>query len=83
MLKISLLIIGMISLIFILTSGISILAYPYFGTGMVLIAIGFALCFGSAYYHGISNHEYKDGYSKGFNAGIEYIIDWAKNKKEG
>ena len=72
MLKISLLIIGMISLIFILTSGISIqfkpfhisLAYPYFGTGMVLIAIGFALCFGSAYYHGISNHEYKDGYSK-------------------
>lgn len=57
--------------------------YPYFGTGMVLIAIGFALCFGSAYYHGISNHEYKDGYSKGFNAGIEYIIDWAKNKKEG
>ena len=85
MLKISLLIIGMISLIFILTSGISIqfkpfhisLAYPY------LIAIGFALCFGSAYYHGISNHEYKDGYSKGFNAGIEYIIDWAKNKKEG
>lgn len=61
MLKISLLIIGMISLIFILTSGISIqfkpfhisLAYPYFGTGMVLIAIGFALCFGSAYYHGI------------------------------
>ena len=21
--------------------------------------------------------------SKGFNAGIEYIIDWAKNKKEG
>ena len=77
MLKISLLIIGMISLIFILTSGISIqfkpfhisLAYPYFGTGMVLIAIGFALCFGSAYYHGISNHEYKDGYSKGFNAG--------------
>ena len=59
MLKISLLIIGMISLIFILT------------------------CFGSAYYHGISNHEYKDGYSKGFNAGIEYIIDWAKNKKEG
>lgn len=65
MLKISLLIIGMISLIFILTSGISIqfkpfhisLAYPYFGTGMVLIAIGFALCFGSAYYHGISNHE--------------------------
>ena len=58
MLKISLLIIGMISLIFILTSGISIqfkpfhisLAYPYFGTGMVLIAIGFALCFGSAYY---------------------------------
>ena len=50
MLKISLLIIGMISLIFILTSGISIqfkpfhisLAYPYFGTGMVLIAIGFA-----------------------------------------
>ena len=73
MLKISLLIIGMISLIFILT----------FGTGMVLIAIGFALCFGSAYYHGISNHEYKDGYSKGFNAGIEYIIDWAKNKKEG
>ena len=91
MLKISLLIIGMISLIFILTSGISIqfkpfhisLAYPYFGTGMVLRAIGFALCFGSAYYHGISNHEYKDGYSKGFNAGIEYIIDWAKNKKEG
>ena len=67
MLKISLLIIGMISLIFILTSGISIqfkpfhisLAYPYFGTGMVLIAIGFALCFGSAYYHGISNHELK------------------------
>ena len=72
MLKISLLIIGMISLIFILTSGISIqfkpfhisLAYPYFGTGMVLIAIGFALCFGSAYYHGISNHEYKDGTAK-------------------
>ena len=28
-------------------------------------------------------NEYKDGYSKGFNAGIEYIIDWAKNKKEG
>lgn len=47
-----------------------------------MIAIGFALCFGSAYYHGISNHEYKDGYSKGFNAGIEYIIDWAKNKKK-
>lgn len=60
--------------------------YPCFsgqGIGMVLIAIGFALCFGSAYYHGISNHEFKDGFSKGFNAGIEYIIDWAKNKKEG
>ena len=88
MLKISLLIIGMISLIFILTSGISIqfkpfhisLAYPFFGTGMV-IAIGFALCFGSAYYHGISNHEYKDGFNKGFNAGIEYMIDLTKNKR--
>ncbi|MEO3209634.1 hypothetical protein [Parabacteroides distasonis] len=79
----------MISLIFILTSGISIqfkpfhisLAYPYFGTGMVLIAIGFALCFGSAYYHGISNHEFKDGFNKGFNAGIEYMIDLTKNKR--
>ncbi len=89
MLKISLLIIGMISLIFILTSGISIqfkpfhisLAYPYFGTGMVLIAIGFALCFGSAYYYGISNHEFKDGFNKGFNTGIEYMIDLTKNKR--
>lgn len=90
MLKISLLIIGMISLIFILTSGISIqfkpfhisLAYPYFGTGMVLIAIGFALCFGSAYYHGISNHEYKDGYSKGFNAGINTLSIGLRIKKK-
>lgn len=90
MLKISLLIIGIISLIFILTSGISIqfkpfhisLAYPYFGIGIVLIAIGFALCFGSAYYHGISNHQFKDGYNRGFKAGIEHVINWAKNKKE-
>lgn len=90
MLKISLLIIGIISLIFILTSGISIqfkpfhisLAYPYFGIGIVLIAIGFALCFGSAYYHGISNHQFKDGYNRGFKAGIEHVINWTKNKKE-
>ena len=90
MLKISLLIIGMISLIFILTSGISIqfkpfhisLAYPYFGTGMVLIAIGFALCFGSAYYHGISNHEFKDGFSKGFNAGIDTLWNGHRIKKK-
>ena len=44
--------------IFALTSGVSIqfkpfhisFAYPFFGLGMVLITIGFALCVGSFYY---------------------------------
>ena len=60
MLKISLMSIGTALLVFILTSGISIqfrpfhisFSYPCFGIGMVLIAIGFGLCVGSARYHG-------------------------------
>ena len=36
---------------------------------------------GSAYYYGISNNQYKDGYKKGFHAGVEYVIEFAKQKK--
>ena len=39
------------------------------------------LCIGSAYYYGISNNQYKDGYKKGFHAGVEYVIEFAKQKK--
>lgn len=89
MLKISLMSIGAALLVFMLTSGVSIqfrpfhisFQYPCFGVGMVLIAIGFALCFGSAYYYGLLNHQYKDGFNKGFEAGVEYVIDYNKGKE--
>ena len=76
-------------MLFVMTSGISIqpkpfridITYPYFGLGIVLTAIGLTLCIGSAYYYGISNNQYKDGYKKGFHAGIEYVIEFAKQKK--
>ena len=51
------------------------------GLGIVLTAIGLTLCIGSAYYYGISNNQYKDGYKKGFHAGVEYVIEFAKQKK--
>ena len=57
------------------------ITYPYFGLGIVLTAIGLTLCIGSAYYYGISNNQYKDGYKKGFHAGVEYVIEFAKQKK--
>ena len=31
--------------------------------------------------YGISNNQYKDGYKKGFHAGVEYVIEFAKQKK--
>ena len=76
-------------MLFVMTSGISIqlkpfridFTYPYFGLGIVLTAIGLTLCIGSAYYYGISNNQYKDGYKKGFHAGVEYVIEFAKQKK--
>ena len=76
-------------MLFVMTSGISIqlkpfridITYPYFGLGIVLTAIGLTLCIGSAYYYGISNNQYKDGYKKGFHAGVEYVIEFAKQKK--
>ena len=57
------------------------ITYPYFGLGIVLTAIGLTLCIGSAYYYGISNNQYKDGFKKGFHAGVEYVIEFAKQKK--
>ena len=71
-------------MLFVMTSGISIqlkpfridITYPYFGLGIVLTAIGLTLCIGSAYYYGISNNQYK-----GFHAGVEYVIEFAKQKK--
>lgn len=77
--------------IFALTSGVSIqfkpfhisFAYPFFGLGMVLITIGFALCVGSFYYKGIKDSGYEEGYSKGFDAGTEYVIDLIKDKEKG
>ena len=76
-------------MLFVMTSGISIqlkpfridITHPYFGLGIVLTAIGLTLCIGSAYYYGISNNQYKDGYKKGFHAGVEYVIEFAKQKK--
>ena len=76
-------------MLFVMTSGISIqlkpfridITYTYFGLGIVLTAIGLTLCIGSAYYYGISNNQYKDGYKKGFHAGVEYVIEFAKQKK--
>ena len=41
----------------------------------------FVMTSGSAYYYGISNNQYKDGYKKGFHAGVEYVIEFAKQKK--
>lgn len=77
--------------VFMLTSGVSIqfkpfhisFAYPFFGLGMVLIVIGFALCVESVYYRGIENSGYVEGYSKGFDAGAEYVIDLVKDKEKG
>ena len=74
-------------MLFVMTSGIQLkpfridITYPYFGLGIVLTAIGLTLCIGSAYYYGISNNQYKDGYKKGFHAGVEYVIEFAKQKK--
>ena len=78
MIKIILQTICSLLFIFMLTSGVSIqfkpfhisFAYPFFGLGMVLIAIGFALCVGSFYY-------------KGFDTGVEYVIDVIKDKEKG
>lgn len=91
MIKIILQIACSLLFIFMLTSGVSIqfkpfhisFAYPFFGLGMVLIAIGFALCVGSFYYKGIENSGYEEGYSKGFETGDEYVIDLIKEKEKG
>lgn len=80
----------MFVLIFMISSGISIqfkpfhvsFSNPVFGAGIVAIAIGIALCCGSAYYKGIKENGYSDGYKKGFDSGVDYVIDWAKKKKE-
>lgn len=91
MIKIILLIACSLLFTFMLTSGVSIqfkpfhisFANPFFGLGMVLIAIGFGLCFGSAYYRGLDNSGYKEGYSKGFETGTKYVIDLIKEKEKG
>lgn len=80
----------MLVLIFLFTSGISIqfkpfhisFSYPVFGAGIVLIAIGIALCCGNVYYKGIEESEYSDGYKKGFESGADYVIDYIKKETE-
>lgn len=91
MIKIILQIACYILFLFMLTSGVSIqfkpfhisFAYPFFGLGTVLIAIGFVLCVGSFYYRGVKDSGYEEGYSKGFDTGAEYVIDLIKDKEKG
>jgi hypothetical protein len=80
----------MLVLVFLCSSGVSVqfkpfhvsFSHPVFGVGIVLIAIGMALCCGNTYYKGMKENGYSDGYKKGFDSGVDYVIDWAKKKKE-
>lgn len=68
----------MLVLIFLFMSGISIqfnpfrisFSYPVFGAGIVLIAIGIALCCGNVYYKGMEE------------SGADYVIDYKKKETE-
>lgn len=86
-------IVGLSTLLFIISSGISISFKPFhisfnnpgFGIGITLMAIGFFFCMASAYSSGYSSgltrSDYYKGYKKGANDCIERVIDLS-NKQE-
>lgn len=88
-----LIIIGLSTLFFIISSGISIsfkpfhisFNNPYFGIGITLITIGFLFCMASAYNSGYSSglnrSDYYKGYKKGVNDCIQRVVDLSKKQE--